>query len=182
MKLTFIGHAAVVCESRGTRILSDPWWTLPCFGVEWWNYPSARADLATAHPPDFIYISHGHNDHLHPETLRCLPTSATAIVSSVTQLDATLTGLGFPVLTLAPREQREIRVGLRVEILPTWSDDTLLVISDGEEIFLNLNDSLHSAPPEVQASVIKYLRDRYGRIDYVFCGYGTASHFPNCFK
>jgi hypothetical protein len=29
--------------------------------------------------------------------------------------------------------------------------------------------------------VIAYLKQRYPAIDYAFCGYGMASHFPNCY-
>jgi hypothetical protein len=47
---------------------------------------------------------------------------------------------------------------------------------------VNLNDSLHSATHEVQDRFIDELIALYGRIDYLFCGYGVASHFPNCYK
>jgi hypothetical protein len=56
-----------------------------------------------------------------------------------------------------------------------------MVISDGIETCVNLNDSLHSAPRNVQEWFIARLRGLYPQIDYVFCGYGVASHFPNCY-
>ena len=64
----------------------------------------------------------------------------------------------------------------------THGDDTLMALSHGGETCVNLNDSLHSAPPEVQDRFIALLRELYPRIDYVFCGYGVASHFPNCYS
>jgi hypothetical protein len=57
-----------------------------------------------------------------------------------------------------------------------------MVVDDGKETCINLNDALHAAPENVQKSMAQYLLDRYGRADYVFCGYGTASHFPNCYQ
>jgi len=56
-----------------------------------------------------------------------------------------------------------------------------MTISDGVEVCLNLNDALHSAPDGVQQAFTDRLRLIYPRIDYVFCGYGVASHFPNCY-
>jgi hypothetical protein len=46
---------------------------------------------------------------------------------------------------------------------------------------VNLNDALHSAPRSVQQRFVSRLKALYPKIDYVFCGYGVASHFPNCY-
>jgi L-ascorbate metabolism protein UlaG (beta-lactamase superfamily) len=168
-------------EAKGIRLLSDPWWEGACFGSQWWLYP--RCDLGSVNrgPIDYIYISHGHADHLHPGTLRRLPKSARCLVSSKAGISDTIRQMGFEVLELAPGEIREIGNGVRAEIMPTHGDDTLMALSDGEEAFVNLNDAVHSTPRDVEQSVINALKARYPQIDYAFCGYGTASHFPNCY-
>ena len=56
-----------------------------------------------------------------------------------------------------------------------------MAISDGTETCLNLNDALHAAGPLTQKTFINALKRFYGKVDYVFCGYGSASHFPNCY-
>jgi hypothetical protein len=56
-----------------------------------------------------------------------------------------------------------------------------MTVSDGSEVCINLNDALHSAPRDVQLAFIRRLKAWYPKIDYVFCGYGVASHFPNCY-
>jgi len=63
MQITFIGHASILIETRGLRIISDPWWLGPCFGAQWWIYPPPYLDPVQT-KLDYIYISHGHNDHL----------------------------------------------------------------------------------------------------------------------
>jgi hypothetical protein len=93
--------------------------------------------------------------------------------------------MGFDVIALAPREILEIAPHLMVEVspvIPERGGDTFLIINDGKEICFNLNDALHSAPNFIQDQVTDDLTRRYGGADYVFCGYGTASHFPNCFR
>jgi hypothetical protein len=55
-------------------------------------------------------------------------------------------------------------------------------VSDGKEVCVNLNDALHSAPRGVQNEFLKKLHALYPQIDYLFCGYGVASHFPNCYR
>ena len=180
MKISFIGHAAILVETRGVRILSDPWWQGPCFGVQWWIYPQPWLQPLNEAKPDFIYISHGHSDHFHPGTLRRFPNTVKILVSSAIDIGAPLAELGFEVVALPPKEPREIAPGVKVEITPTSSGDTLMVISDGQEVCVNLNDALHTAPVNVQDGTVQHLLGRYGHANYVFCGYGTASNFPNC--
>ena len=62
MQITFVGHASILIETKGVRILSDPWWRGPCFGAQWWGYPPAFTG-AVQPRVGYIYISHGHHDH-----------------------------------------------------------------------------------------------------------------------
>jgi Beta-lactamase superfamily domain len=180
MKITFVGHASILVETRGVRILSDPWWRGPCFGAQWWAYPPPRSD-AIADGVDYIYVSHGHHDHLHPGTLKTLDRRATCLVSATVGIASTLRELGFPVIELGNDDVQALAPGVRCRIMETHADDTLCVIDDGERVVVNLNDSLHAAPIAVQDAFIGRLRALYPKIDYVFCGYGVASHFPNCY-
>ena len=180
MKITFVGHASLLIEAAGIRILSDPWWRGPCFGAQWWTYPAPHAEVI-ANGVDYVYVSHGHHDHLHPGTLQTLDRRATCLVARSIGLGDSLRELGFPVVELGDDDVHEIAPGVSCRILETHADDTLLVVEDDERVCINLNDALHAAPASVQDAFIAKLKSLYPRIDYVFCGYGTASHFPNCY-
>ena len=180
MRVTCIGHASILIETHGIRILSDPWWSGPCFGAQWWTYPRPNID-PLAQRVDYIYVSHGHHDHLHPGTLRTLDRNAVCLVSGGIDIAPALRSLDFRVIELDDDSIRELTPGVRCRIIETHADDTLFVVDDGESVCVNLNDSLHSAPAPVQQRFISLLRSLYPRIDYVFCGYGVASHFPNCY-
>jgi len=180
MKVTFIGHASVLIETAGISVLSDPWWRGPCFGAQWWNRP--EPDLsAIPEALDYVYISHGHEDHLHPGTLKTLSRETTILVSSRLSLSGVLTDLGFKVIEVEPDEPTKLSEEVSVYIWPTHGDDTLFVLRDHSEILINLNDALHSAPRNVQEEHIQKLISLFPDPDYVFCGYGIASHFPNCY-
>ena len=56
MKTTFVGHAAILVETKGLRILSDPWWQGPCFGAQWWIYPKRSLEAVDSAPVDYIYV------------------------------------------------------------------------------------------------------------------------------
>lgn len=180
MKVTFIGHAVLSIEVGSITIISDPWWIGPCFGVQWWQWPRPWSPAIDGLVPDFIYISHGHNDHLHPGTLRRLPKSATVLVSQHSGVADAIERLGFRVMQLPSEKPTNIAPGVTIEIIDTDGGDTMMVVSDGREVLVNANDAVHVAPEAVQKRVIAHVAEHYGKIDYLFLGYGTASSFPNC--
>jgi L-ascorbate metabolism protein UlaG (beta-lactamase superfamily) len=182
MKITVIGHASILIETGGVAILSDPWWQGPCFGAQWWTYPPPFVDALQGAKIDFIYISHGHHDHFHPATLRTLPKSATVLVSKTVGLAEPVASLGFPVMAIGDDQECALRDRIRVRIMRTRGLDTLMAISDGRETCVILNDSLHSTSQDIQDRFIERLRRLYPKVDYVFCGYGVASNFPNCYR
>ncbi len=180
MKVTFIGHAAIVIETKGLRILSDPWWEGPCFGTQWWVYPRAdTASLGDA-PLDYVYISHGHHDHLHLGTLRRLKVKK-ILVSNTLDVGAFLRDQGYDVWEIGANEEVDLGAGVRARLMPTCNDDTILCVDDGQSSCLNLNDAVHAAPAAVQETVLAKLKTLYPDPTYVFCGYGIASHFPACY-
>ena len=181
LKITFIGHASILIESNNLRILSDPWWAGPCFGAQWWLYPKPYLSPIRENRIDYIYISHGHNDHFHPGTLAGLSRSSKVLVSSHLDLAAPIRQLGFPVLEVSRDQEMELDNGVKCRIMPTHNDDTLMATSDGHETCINLNDALHAAPETVQNHFVSLLKRLYPWLDYVFCGYGKASHFPDCY-
>src|SRR4051794_5117368 len=129
MKITHIGHASILIESRGLRILSDPWWRGPCFGAQWWTYPPPSTEPVNDNV-DFIYVSHGHHDHLHPGTLRTLDRRARCLVSKHLNIASSLRELGFAVIELDDDQVFEPVPGVRVRIMETHAADSLFAIDD----------------------------------------------------
>jgi L-ascorbate metabolism protein UlaG (beta-lactamase superfamily) len=70
MRITFIGHASLLIEANGLRILSGSL-------VERTVLRRAVVALSATVPQaiqnalvDYVYISHGHHDHFHPPSLK----------------------------------------------------------------------------------------------------------------
>ena len=182
MKFSFIGHASFFLESRDTTILTDPWWNGPCFGAQWWIHPRPFVEVLENRKIDYIYVSHGHTDHLHPGTLTRFDRETKILVAKDLGIGLDLRKMGFSVLELPDGEEVELKDGLKAIVRPTMSGDSMLAISDGREVCVNLNDALHATPAWFQDQFIPWIRKKYPTIDYLFCGYGTASHFPNCYR
>jgi L-ascorbate metabolism protein UlaG (beta-lactamase superfamily) len=181
VKVTFIGHAALLIEAGGLRVLSDPWWQGPCFGNQWWLYPKPYLECLNGSPVDYIFIADEHSDHFHRGTLRRFPRGTKLIVWKGPVLAPALRDMDFEVIQLGPDEVRDLGNGVMCQIMPTGGGDTLMIIKDHNEVCVNANDSLHAAPSIVQDKLTAQIKALYPRIDYLFCAYGIASHFPNCY-
>jgi L-ascorbate metabolism protein UlaG (beta-lactamase superfamily) len=77
VQLRFVGHATVLLEVGGTRILTDPFLRHRLGPLE---RHGPVPDPAALGPIDVVLISHGHPDHFDPASLRVLAGRPTIIV------------------------------------------------------------------------------------------------------
>ena len=75
MKITYITHACLLIEIKGIKILTDPWLKGPCWGGSLWHFPMHNYSIKKIQKPDYIFFSHGHDDHFHEETINTFPSS-----------------------------------------------------------------------------------------------------------
>jgi UDP-MurNAc hydroxylase len=154
MRATSIGHAGILIETRrGTTIVCDPWF-VPAFFGSWFVFPRndrlPDAVLATIERPDFLYVSHLHGDHFDEPFLRDHIDRATTVLLPgfpTREMERRYRSLGFTNL-LATRDGRPVDLGggLQIEIHVETSitegpgGDSALVVDDGEQRLLNMND------------------------------------------
>jgi len=75
LRVTWLGHSALLIEIDGVRVLTDPVWSdraspLPFAGPRRFHPPPAA--LAALPPLDAVILSHDHYDHLDRPTVRTL--------------------------------------------------------------------------------------------------------------
>lgn len=114
--LTWIGHASVLIEVGGLRILTDPLLT-PRVG-----HLRRRAPLSAPGPVDLVLLSHMHLDHVHARSLRMvslgteilLPNGAAPLVRSH----------GFAQVTqVRPGDSALRGAGVTIDVVPAVHDD-----------------------------------------------------------
>jgi len=78
LRLTWLGHATVLAEIDGRRVLFDPVWGERCSPFPWTGpkrlHP-APIPLAELGPVDIVVVSHDHYDHLDMSTVQALADS-----------------------------------------------------------------------------------------------------------
>jgi hypothetical protein len=190
MRVDFVGHASLLVRQGQLTLLSDPWWEGPAYRDQWYPYPLPVPERYDLSQVDAVYISHSHEDHLHAPTLRALlkvAPDAQALIPlrHETSMRDYLQRIGFKRIkelgSGTPFTLRKAGGRLHLTLL-THIDDSLLAVEspDSGEVLLNLNDALHSSRRELILEYCRVLRGRFPHIDYLFCGFGGASYFPNC--
>jgi L-ascorbate metabolism protein UlaG (beta-lactamase superfamily) len=112
-ELRFFGHATVLVDMDGTRVLTDPILVERLGPLR--RRPRGTRDLLGSITPDVVVISHAHHDHLHLPSLRRLAGRPAFVVP--VGLGAFLTREGYDVTELAPGQRLTVGT-LRIEATP----------------------------------------------------------------
>lgn len=180
MKIEYICHACLLIETEDLRIATDPWLGGAAYCEQWYVFPKP-VNAEKLNRLDAIFISHGHEDHLHEETLRTLPKNARVFYpySFFGGAKEYIESFGFStVKECITFKKYQISAKTAVTFIIN-SHDSMMVIESGGEVLVNINDALHSYPEKVIDFYTEAIRKKWSKIDYVFCGFGGASYFPN---
>ncbi|MBC7900374.1 MAG: MBL fold metallo-hydrolase [Saprospiraceae bacterium] len=180
MRVEYICHACSLIDTGDLRIVTDPWFAEPAFCEKWYVFPKpVRTDFVK--DTDVILISHGHEDHLNEATLKLFPKKARVFYpySFFGGAKEYIEGLGFEEVKEAVTfKTYKISDKTSVTFIIN-SHDSVMVIESGGKVLVNANDALHSSAEKVIDFYVKAIRERWPKIDMLFCGFGGASYFPN---
>lgn len=151
MRLTHVGHACVLVEIGGRRLLVDP----GTFAVGW----EALTDL------DAVLITHTHPDHCDRDRLPALLAgNVDATVAAEPGLADELSSAGFAVQPLPPGAELRVgavsvtAVGGRHAVIhddiPRVGNVGLVVHAGGEPTFLHPGDSYEATPSGVEVLAV----------------------------
>ena len=158
LELRTLGHATLLISSDGVPLLAtDPWLVGSTYSQSWWldRYPTdEEVDRIAA--ARHIYVTHGHQDHLHLATLQRLANPPTLHPDLPNySVPRVLRSMGMTAHTLTPGRWYELTPQIRIVSLPVLADDSVLIVDTPKASVVNLNDC---APP---ASFLRMVRRRY---------------------
>lgn len=165
MKYQFetLGNATILFFADGRPVLAtDPWLTGTCYYGSWAleKRPTPEQIENVCRCP-YIWISHGHPDHLHHESLTLIPRSVRLLIPDHYDRDIHdfLVGEGFDVTVLPFKTWVPVEAGLRVMCLDNPNQDAILVVEAGDALIIDLNDS----PLCGEGPFLRHLGRRYAK-------------------
>lgn len=193
MQVRYVANACfLITLSTGERLLTDPWFDGPCQQT-WWNFPPVPEGLKAeiwASRPDLIYISHLHEDHLHPRTLAAFDRATPVVIGKLNtpNLRNAVRALGFTDIAEIPFETRSPlgRRGCEAVLFRdfhgnTRGDDTqveydldtsiYIFDADGTRLFDAVDNTI--LPPDAAR-----IAAQYGSPDIAILPYVSASLYP----
>jgi L-ascorbate metabolism protein UlaG (beta-lactamase superfamily) len=138
----------LLIDTGDLRIATDPWSAGPAYSQQWHVFPKPVNEQAVE-TADVIVISHGHEDHFHPKTLRGLSNKSAQVFYPHSWFGGAkefIQSLGFANVTEAVSWRKyRLTKDTSITYIPNGHDN-LVIIESGKEVLLNVNDALHSEP------------------------------------
>jgi hypothetical protein len=145
MELGFetIGNATLICYDGGPVLATDPWITGSAYFGSWTRshtIPEEQRAAIAACP--YVWLSHGHPDHLSLESLEALRGATLLIPDHVGgRIRRDLAEQGFQLRVLPCREWVQLSPRIHIACVADWNQDAVLLVSLGGRLVVDLNDA-----------------------------------------
>lgn len=168
-----IGNATLICHDGGPLLVTDPWLFGSAYFGSWIHQHRIPAEqLAAAEACPYVWVSHGHPDHLSLDSLKRLSGAEILLPDHVGgRVLADLREAGFRVRVLPDGVWTPLSDRVRVLcIADVYQDAVLLVDLDGT-LIVNSNDAAdRGGGPRVAQCIAKARRSYL----MALIGYGDA--------
>jgi hypothetical protein len=137
-----IGNATVICHDRGPLLATDPWLDGPAYFGSWslsHEIPAEqRAHIAAC---KYLWISHGHPDHLSLPSLETLRDKEILLPDHCGgRVRDELSELGYRIRVLPDNQWVQLSDRCRVLCIADVFQDATLLVDLGGHLIVNSND------------------------------------------
>lgn len=173
-----IGNAILICYDEGRPVLAtDPWITGSAYFGSWgFSHEIPAQQEAAIRRAEYVWISHGHPDHLQADSLALLRDRKILLPDHVgKRIFNDLKAQGFDVSTMADRRWYTLSPSVKVMCISDYNQDAILLVDINGRLVFNRNDaSDHGWESYVRGIVKQYdvsfllaLSSRFGDADMI---------------
>lgn len=138
-----IGNATATFFDEKPILSTDPWILgNPYFGSWGHKYKIPNQQLENIKNSKYIWLSHGHPDHIDPDSLDIIKNKKIILAKHYgSRIFKDLSKRGFDCFELKNNHWLELSKNIRIKNFADWNQDSsLLVEINKKDIVLNLND------------------------------------------
>jgi L-ascorbate metabolism protein UlaG (beta-lactamase superfamily) len=168
-----IGNATLICHDHGPVLATDPWIIGSAYFGSWTlSHTVPDEQMEAIKRCKYIWISHGHPDHLSLESLALLKGKTILLPNHVGgRIAKDLNRLGYNVMILKDGRWTNLSPRLHVLCIANYNQDGILLVDIGGTLIVNLNDGT----PLGWASFVKGIIRKYKQTFLLrLFGYGDA--------
>jgi len=138
-----VGNATVIAHDGMPVIATDPWLGEPAYFGSWGlPFEIPEEQLNSIEKAEFIWLFHGHPDHLNPDAIEKLHGRKILLPDHVgNRIRDDLREGGFDVTVLPNDEWVQLSDRIRVLCLSDYFQDAVLLIDVAGTLLVNLNDA-----------------------------------------
>lgn len=138
-----IGNATLICYDGGPFLATDPWIQGAAYHGSWGlSHEVPEQQLAAVRACKYVWLSHGHPDHLSVPSLESIHDPTILLADHVGgRLAKDLTGLGYRVTVLPDRKWTPLSDRVKVMSIADYNQDSVLLVDLGGTLVVNLNDA-----------------------------------------
>jgi len=180
MRIEYLCHSCLYIETEDTSLVTDPWIKGGAYMNQWQLFPKP-VDIAMLRNVKNILFSHGHEDHLHSESLGMLPMDARIYFPFQWRkgVKTFLKEMGFNHVTEAVSfKSYHLSKDTSISFVG-FALESVIIIEHKGKVIVNINDALNSHHENVVKMFLSEIKKRWEHIDYLFSGWSGAGYFPN---
>jgi hypothetical protein len=138
-----IGNATVIIHDGGPVLATDPWIEGPAYFGSWTrSHAIPEEQRAAIEACPYLWISHGHPDHLSGDSLDRLRQATLLLPDHVGgRIRKDLVEQGYRTRVLPCREWVQLSPRVHVACIADWNQDAVLLINVGGRLVVDLNDA-----------------------------------------
>lgn len=138
-----IGNATLICHDRRPVLVTDPWINGSAYFGSWTlSHQIPDEQMMAIENSEFIWISHGHPDHLSAESLRALQQKKILLPDHVGGLIyGGLKDRGYDVHVLKDKVWTKLSDRIHVLCLCDYNQDAILLVDINGRLIIDMNDS-----------------------------------------
>ena len=145
MELGFetIGNATLICHDRRPVLVTDPWIKGSAYFGSWaLSHQIPDEQMHSIEHCEFVWISHGHPDHLNAESLKTLKKKKILLPNHVGEyIFRYLQDEGYDVSILKDKAWTKLSDHIKVLCLCDYNQDATLLVDINGRLIVNMNDS-----------------------------------------